>query len=59
MYCSATPSEIHVLNFGAVACQLAADKPKADTEKQNYSEIDILFKKKSLQQGCKGRGGGK
>lgn len=46
-YCSAAPSEIHVLHFGAVACQLAADEPKADTEKQNYPEIDILFKKKN------------
>lgn len=57
-YCSAAPSEIHVLHFGVVACQLAADEPKADMEKQNYPEIDILFKKKkkkSLQHGCKGK----
>lgn len=42
-YCSATPSEIYVLHSEVVACQLAADEPKADTEKQNSPEIDILF----------------
>lgn len=45
-YCSAAPSEIYVLHFAAVACQRAADEPKAGTEKQNYPEIDILLKKK-------------
>ena len=40
-----------MLHSGAVACQLDADEPRAETEKQNYPETDIL----SLQQGCKAK----
>lgn len=39
---SAISSEICVLHFGMGACQLAADQPKPDTEKQNYTSGDVL-----------------
>lgn len=44
--CSATPSETHVLHFRVAGCQLAAHEPGVDTGKQNYPEVDILFKGK-------------
>lgn len=51
--CSATRLETQDCTLEESLCQLAAEIPKAETEKKNY--LVVLFLKKSLQQGCKGR----